>query len=115
LHVLTAEFALAESGTLVRISGDTIITTDLDIIFRMNGVRSPYRKSAVYKSARLDPTSDNVLSTLDEAKHSELRTKMAAGVSNPVALPSIFRNAKGSGPFALIVLRKRKHTAREEH
>ena len=80
--VLTADFALAWPGPLVRISGDTLITSDPDILLQMNAARSLYRKSDEYNAGRLDPTAINVLSETDETRHTELRTKMTSGVSN---------------------------------
>jgi hypothetical protein len=67
-------------GPVVRISQDDLITSDPELVLRMNAVRSPYLRSAFYKAAKLDPTRDNILSTMDEGKHQALRQKMAAGV-----------------------------------
>jgi hypothetical protein len=48
----------------------------------MSAARSPYRRSEYYIGLRFDPARDNIVSTRDENKHNELRSKMAAGVSS---------------------------------
>ncbi|KAI9817913.1 MAG: hypothetical protein M1832_004533 [Thelocarpon impressellum] len=66
-------------GALARIGPNNILTHDPDIIRRMSAVRSPYIKSDWWDGMKLDPGQDNILSQQDEAKHSALRMKMAAG------------------------------------
>jgi hypothetical protein len=68
-------------GSLVRVGGNELITDDPDILFRINGARSEYRRSRWYRGARLDPKRDHLASELDEKRHTALRAKMAAGVS----------------------------------
>ncbi|KAI9768093.1 MAG: hypothetical protein M1840_005127 [Geoglossum simile] len=75
------EAACKKYGPLVRVSGNALTTNDPEVIIRMGAARSPYRRSNEYKAARLDPTSETVLSVLDETKHAELRAKMSAGYS----------------------------------
>lgn len=58
-----------------------LVTDDPALMRKMNAVRSPYRRSDWYTGLRFDPTRDNVLSQMDEDTHTELRTKMAIGVS----------------------------------
>lgn len=76
-------------GPLARIGPDTLVTSDPDLLRRMLGVRTKYKRSDWYDAMRLDPTKDNVLSMRDDEKHNELRAKMAAGVSFPSLSPSL--------------------------
>ncbi|KAH8692098.1 cytochrome P450 [Talaromyces proteolyticus] len=57
-----------------------LLTSDLDVMSRMLGVRSRCRCAEWYTGMRFAPTRDNVESEKDEAKHSALRSKMAAGL-----------------------------------
>ncbi|KAK1755440.1 cytochrome P450 [Echria macrotheca] len=68
-------------GRLARIGPDTLVTSDPDLLRRMLGVRTRYRRSDWYDAMRLDPAKDNVLSMRDDDRHNELRAKMAAGYS----------------------------------
>ncbi|KEZ44049.1 hypothetical protein SAPIO_CDS3787 [Scedosporium apiospermum] len=68
-------------GPLARIGPDTLVTCDPDLLRRMLGVRTNYRRSDWYIAMRLDPSRDNVLSMRDDTRHNELRAKMAAGYS----------------------------------
>ena len=47
----------------------------------MLNVRTNYRRSDWYYAMRFDPSRDNLLSIIDEDKHSKLRAKMAHGYS----------------------------------
>jgi hypothetical protein len=67
-------------GSLARIGPNDLVTDDPALMRRMNAVRSPYRRSDWYIGMRFDPSRDNVESQMDEEKHAELRSKMAAGV-----------------------------------
>ncbi|KAK3347287.1 cytochrome P450 [Lasiosphaeria hispida] len=68
-------------GPLARIGPDTLVTSDPNLLRRMLGVRTRYRRSDWYDAMRLDPARDNVLSMRNDEKHEELRAKMAAGYS----------------------------------
>lgn len=68
-------------GSLARIGPNDLITSDPEVLRKMNAVRSPYRRSNWYVGMRLDPNRENVESERDEEKHALLRAKMAAGVS----------------------------------
>ncbi|KAM0321505.1 hypothetical protein ACHAQA_010073 [Verticillium albo-atrum] len=57
-----------------------VLTSDPDLIRRINAARTPYRRSEWYKAVRFDPDKDN-LATCPPEKHLELRAKMAAGYS----------------------------------
>ncbi len=63
-----------------------LVTDDPALMRRMNTVRSAYRRSNWYVGLRFDPSRDNVLSQMDEEKHAQLRSKMAAGVSLPCSI-----------------------------
>ena len=58
-----------------------LITTDPDLIRRMNAVRSPFTRSSWYSCLKLHPERENVVSIVDERKHSELRNRMSPGYS----------------------------------
>ena len=47
----------------------------------MSAVRSPYRRSAWYDGARLEPEYDSTFSETNEERHNALRSKVAIGVS----------------------------------
>lgn len=66
-------------GPLVRIAPNTVLTSDADLVRRMNAPRSPYTRAEWYVAMRLVPGKDNVLSVLDDKEHDERRKKMAAG------------------------------------
>ncbi len=70
------------AGSIARIGPNDLITSDPALIKRMSAARSPYRRSEYYIGLRFDPSRDNIVSTRDENKHNELRSKMAAGVSS---------------------------------
>jgi hypothetical protein len=70
-----------EYGPLARIGPNELVTCDPDILRRIWGVRSQYRRGAFYDAVRFDPERDNLISLRDDAKHSELKAKMAMGVS----------------------------------
>lgn len=58
-----------------------LITTDPELIRRMNAVRSPFSRGPWYSCLKLHPERENVVSLVDERKHSELRNRMAPGYS----------------------------------
>ncbi|KAI9709953.1 MAG: hypothetical protein M1820_003031 [Bogoriella megaspora] len=58
-----------------------LITTDPELIKRMNAVKSPFSRSEWYTALRLHPTKDNITSVTDEALHSDIRNRMAPGYS----------------------------------
>lgn len=68
-------------GPLVRIAPNTLLTSDPEVLRRKSAARSPYTRSDWFIAMRLNPGQDNVLSQRDEAKHDELRRKMASGYS----------------------------------
>ena len=58
-----------------------LITTNSDLIRRMNAVRSPFIRGSWYSSLKLHPERENVVSLVDERKHTELRNRMSPGYS----------------------------------
>jgi hypothetical protein len=76
-----ALFVLIDSGSLARVGPNDLVTSDPAVMKRMLAVRSPYRRSEWYIGIRFDPVRDNIASTRDEDRHTELRAMMAAGVS----------------------------------
>ena len=77
-HLLVAEVN-AKYGRLARIGPNNLITSDPDLIRRMNAPRSDYRRGDWYNAMRFKPGFDNTLSERREDRHKELREKMAAG------------------------------------
>lgn len=73
--------ACDDHGRLVRIEPNTLLTRDPDIIRRMNAVRSPYVKGRWYNKTKFAPDRHHLFSETDEARHAELRTRMAQGYS----------------------------------
>jgi cytochrome P450 len=68
-------------GSLARIGPNDLLTSDPELIRRMNAPRSPYRRAGFYRTFRFQPRKDNILSLTSEKKHEELRKKMSAGYS----------------------------------
>ncbi len=79
IHVATRE---KYGGRLVRVGPNILITDDPEIIQRINAVRGGYGKSTWYSVMRLDPYTHNMISTLDQASHDDIRAlRTAAGYS----------------------------------
>jgi cytochrome P450 len=78
--------ACARYGSLVRIGPNHLLTSDPEIIRRMNAPRSPYRRSVWYTTLRFKPRTDNIISVVSEAQHEELRKNMATGYSGKEVL-----------------------------
>ncbi|KAK0636053.1 cytochrome P450 [Bombardia bombarda] len=68
-------------GSLARIGPNELVTDDPEVLRRMMAVRSAYERGPWYDAMRFDPTRDNLFSMRDEAAHTLLRSKMAAGYS----------------------------------
>jgi len=97
-------------GTLARIGTNTLVTSDIDLVNRMNATRSPYTRSDWYLGFRLFPGTDNVFSTRDEKVHTKRRGQMNLGVS----FASLYKDdyqAKGGFDLTLVYW-KRKHQLR---
>ncbi|KAJ9137073.1 Cytochrome P450 [Pleurostoma richardsiae] len=66
-------------GSLARIGPNELVTDDPEVLRRMMAVRSAYTRGPWYDAMRFDPERDNLFSMRDEAAHTKLRSKMAAG------------------------------------
>ncbi|KAI2779816.1 cytochrome P450 [Daldinia loculata] len=66
-------------GSLVRIGPKDLITSDPEIIQRMNGARSKYQRSSWYKRTRVDPYYASLFSMMDTAEHTRIRARMSSG------------------------------------
>ncbi|KAI3325275.1 benzoate 4-monooxygenase cytochrome p450 [Xylariaceae sp. AK1471] len=73
--------ASQQHGPLIRIAPNHLACGDPDEIKRIWGVRSPYIRGAIYHASRFDPSSENIVSECNDARHNELRAKTAAGFS----------------------------------
>lgn len=67
------------NSPLVRIGPNDLITDDPEMIRRMNGARSTYRRSSWYNAMRMDPYDDALFSMRDTAKHDKLKAKLSFG------------------------------------
>lgn len=73
-------------GELARIGPNFVLSSDPEIIRRLNAPRSPYIKSDWYLASRFTPGVDNMISDRDDERHEIMRKKVApvyAGKSNP--------------------------------
>jgi len=73
-------------GSLVRIGPNYVVTSDPEIVRRLNASRSPYTKSNWYIASRFTPGIDNMISNRDDAYHDVLRKKAMpaySGRENP--------------------------------
>lgn len=68
-------------GSIARIGPNHLLTSEPELIRRMQAPRSPYRRALWYTTFRFKPRSDNIISTINEEKHEALRKKMSAGYS----------------------------------
>lgn len=66
-------------GPLARIGPNHLVTSDPELIHRMNAPRSTYHRGQWSTAKRFKPGSDNLLSERQEEGNEELRKKMAAG------------------------------------
>ncbi|CAK7568169.1 MAG: hypothetical protein SEPTF4163_006152 [Sporothrix epigloea] len=66
-------------GNLARIGRNWVVCGDPDEIRRIWAARSNYKRAYWYRGLRMDPYRDSTFSTLDDAVHGELRTKMLPG------------------------------------
>ncbi|KAL9584545.1 MAG: hypothetical protein Q9203_004620 [Teloschistes exilis] len=66
-------------GSIVRIGPNTLVTNDPDMVRRMNASKSSYTRAESYKAFKFNANLDNVISTVDEERHSYLRNKMTHG------------------------------------
>jgi hypothetical protein len=67
-------------GSLVRVGPNVLITTDVELMRRMNAARSPYTRSDWYLAFRIAPGADNVISMRDDNAHTRRRAQLTNGV-----------------------------------
>ncbi|KAF2734130.1 cytochrome P450 [Polyplosphaeria fusca] len=68
-------------GSLARIGPNELVTDDPDVLRRINAVRSAYTRGPWYNAMKFEPGRDNLFSMRDDAAHTRLRNRMAAGYS----------------------------------
>ncbi|KAF2479207.1 putative P450 monooxygenase [Neohortaea acidophila] len=68
-------------GSTARIGPSMLITTDPSLIRHMNAVCSPFTRGRWYSCLKLHPERENIVSLVDERKHTELRNRMIPGYS----------------------------------
>ncbi|KIH92465.1 Cytochrome P450 family protein [Sporothrix brasiliensis 5110] len=66
-------------GNLARIGRNWVVCGDPDELRRIWGVRSNYKRAYWYRGLRVDPYRDSTFSTLDDAVHDDLRSKLLPG------------------------------------
>lgn len=76
-------------GPVSRIGPNQVLVSDPRALRRVLSVRAGYRRSEWYLGVRLEPGCDNVLSSMDEARHAEIRAKLVSGVGM-LTLPRSF-------------------------
>lgn len=69
------------TGSTARIGPGMLITSDPDLMRRMNAVRSTFTRGPWYAALKLHPERDNITSYIDERKHADIRARMAPGYS----------------------------------
>ncbi|KAK3317638.1 pisatin demethylase [Cercophora scortea] len=68
-------------GPIVRVGPKSVLTNDPDLMRKVWGVRSDYKKAEWYRGVRFNGRTDNMVSQRDEPKHMALRSKLAIGYS----------------------------------
>lgn len=66
-------------GSTARIGPRMLITSDPDLLRRMNAARSDFTRSQLYQSLKFHPDEENILSLLDDGEHAEMRRRLAPG------------------------------------
>lgn len=75
------EFLTRPQGSIARIGPNTVVTSDADLVRKMNASRgSTYTRGMWYKAFKLDAERENLLTELDEEKHMNMRNKVSPGV-----------------------------------
>lgn len=91
-HLALAD-ACSRYGSIARISPNTVVTSDADLIRKMNAYRgSTYTRGKWYKAFKMDAERENLFTELNEQKHFEMRNRLSPGYSgrdNPELEPEI--------------------------
>ncbi|KAL8298947.1 hypothetical protein RB600_003469 [Gaeumannomyces tritici] len=64
-------------GPFVRVGPNDLVTNSPDMLRRMGGARSAYKRSSWYRAVKFNPYGDSMLSLMDTAAHDRLKAKMA--------------------------------------
>ncbi|KAJ1323964.1 benzoate 4-monooxygenase [Microdochium nivale] len=76
----TAINAVSEQyGPLARIGPNDVLTSDPEVIRRMNAARSMYVRSDWYRALSLDPYHDSLSSIRDTKEHDRMKAKLSFG------------------------------------
>lgn len=68
-------------GSIARIGPNTVVTSDPDLVRKMNASRgSSYTRGMWYKAFKMDAERENLFTELDEEKHMNMRNRVALGV-----------------------------------
>lgn len=68
-------------GHLIRISPNTILTDDPEVVRRISGVRKSYVKDAFYSGSLKHPDHDTMFSTIDTPVHDAMKARLAGAYS----------------------------------
>lgn len=64
-------------GHLIRISPNTVLTDDPEVLKRISGARGTYSKDAFYSASFKLPDHDTMFSTIDTSTHDAIKAKLA--------------------------------------
>lgn len=70
--------SLRKYGSVVRIAPNYVLTDDPAALRRISGARSKYGRDVWWTGLRIDPRSDNMLTTTDVAAHDHLKSQTAS-------------------------------------
>lgn len=80
-------------GSIARISPNTVLTSDTELVRKMNAYRgSTYTRGKWYKAFKMDAERENLFTELDEDRHLNMRNRLSPGYSgkdNPELEPEI--------------------------
>ncbi|KAK4212434.1 cytochrome P450 [Rhypophila decipiens] len=93
-HRILKHIQAKYNSPLVRIGPNDLVTSSATIIRHINAARSVYTRDEMYAALGADPDNPNMFSTLDEALHSQLKSKTAAGYAGK-AVPTFEADIDG--------------------
>lgn len=76
-----SQFLPPQTGPMVVVAPDVLLTSDPDFMRRMAAPRSKYKRNVWYMAFRFNPEKDHIASYRDNEAHSQLKQKLAPGVS----------------------------------
>jgi cytochrome P450 len=68
-------------GSLVRISPEVLVTSDVEVVKRMSGRKSAYRKSTWVDGVRLNPYNETMFMVRDPHEHDQVKARLAPAYS----------------------------------